>query len=482
MTVRPPPETDDAPASTVMLPRPLVSPTARQRITLGTQMALLVTGVTALTVLLAGLVLLGLVKGAAESQARATLAGQADLAATATAERTRPAQLARALRRQGIEVGLVPSAHAAEALRPAEIDAVTGGQDVSAARDIGGHRAYIEARPTTPGAGVVLWQRASLAEEPQAEARRRYVIALALGLGAGAVGGLLLARQLARPLQRAARTARRMAAGVRDARLSEDGPAELAELADAMNQLAAALAVSESRQRDFLLSVSHELRTPLAAVKGYAEALADGVIPAAEVGARGSTMLAEAQRLDRLVADLLDLARLGAQDFRVDLAEVDLVMLIEQAGQVWRDRCARHGVALEVEAPERSIAAYTDATRVRQIVDGLAENALRVTPAGAPIVFAARVEGIGAASVGVLEVRDGGPGLTPDDLAVAFERSALYERYRGVRRVGTGVGLALVAGLAERLGGTAHAGRAPEGGASFSVRLPLQPTQSGGSG
>ncbi|HEV8526652.1 MAG TPA: HAMP domain-containing sensor histidine kinase, partial [Actinomycetes bacterium] len=480
MTARPP-ETGDSPAYTVMLQRPLLSPAARQRVTLGTQVALLVTGVTALTVLLVGLVLLGLVKGAAESQARDTLAGQANLAATATAERTQPLQLARALRRQGIDVALVPSASAAEALRPAEIEAVAGGRDVSAARDIGGRPTYIEARPTTPGAGIVLWQQASLAEEPQEEARRRYVIALALGLAVGAVGGLLLARQLARPLQRAARTARRMSAGVRDVRLSEEGPAELAELADAMNQLAAALATSERRQRDFLVSVSHELRTPLAAVKGYAEALADGVIPAAEVGATGSTMLAEAQRLDRLVADLLDLARLGAQDFRVDLAEVDLVTLVEQAGQVWRDRCARNGIALAVEAPQRPIVVYTDATRVRQIVDGLAENALRVTPAGAPIVFAVRVEGIGPGSVGVLEVRDGGPGLTPEDLAVAFERSALYERYRGVRRVGTGVGLALVAGLAERLGGTADAGQAAEGGASFTVRLPLPPSRLGSS-
>jgi two-component system sensor histidine kinase BaeS len=119
---------------------------------------------------------------------------------------------------------------------------------------------------------------------------------------------------------------------------------------------------------------------------------------------------------------------------------------------------------------------HTDPTRVRQIIDGLAENALRVTPAGAPIVLAARAEGAEA----VVEVRDGGPGLTVDDLAVAFERSALFERYRGVRRVGTGVGLALVAGLAERLGGSAHAGRAPEGGAAFAVRLPGRAAEPGG--
>ena len=87
---------------------------------------------------------------------------------------------------------------------------------------------------------------------------------------------------------------------------------------------------------------------------------------------------------------------------------------------------------------------------MRQIIDGLAENALRVTPAGAPIVLAVRAEPDAA----VVEVRDGGPGLSDDDLAVAFERGVLYERYRGVRQVGTGLGLALVAGLARRLGGS----------------------------
>jgi len=72
-------------------------------------------------------------------------------------------------------------------------------------------------------------------------------------------------------------------------------------------------------------------------------------------------------------------------------------------------------------------------------------------------------------------VRDGGPGLSDDDLRVAFDRAALYERYRGVRPVGTGFGLALVAGLAARLGGSAVAGHAPEGGARFSVALPSLP-------
>ncbi|MHB8451503.1 MAG: sensor histidine kinase [Mycobacteriales bacterium] len=217
-----------------------------------------------------------------------------------------------------------------------------------------------------------------------------------------------------------------------------------------------------------MLSISHELRTPLTGIRGFAEALADGVTTGTEVPAAGAVVLAEATRLERLVSDLLDLARLGAQDFRIDLAEVDLAEVVRQAGEVWAQRCAAEGVAfgLQVQGAPR---VRTDATRVRQILDGLCENALRVVPTGAPVVVALRVEG----TLAVLEVRDGGPGLTEDDRAVAFDRSVLYDRYRGIRRVGTGVGLALVAGLARRLGGTAEAGAAAEGGARFTIRLPL---------
>jgi len=215
--------------------------------------------------------------------------------------------------------------------------------------------------------------------------------------------------------------------------------------------------------------VSHELRTPLTAIRGFSEALADGVVEPADVRVTGGTLVAEAERLDRLVSDLLDLARLGAQDFRVELGAVDPVALIEAAADVWRQRCTAEGVDFAVELPAAGLPLVrTDPVRVRQILDGLAENALRVTPAGRPIVLAARADGRGV----VIEVRDGGPGLTDDDLAVAFDRSVLYERYRGVRRVGTGLGLALVAALAGRLGASVSAGHAAEGGSAFRLTVP----------
>jgi two-component system sensor histidine kinase BaeS len=297
---------------------------------------------------------------------------------------------------------------------------------------------------------------------------RRVVIALILGLLIAIPVGYFAARRLTRPLRAARDAANEMAQGARDVRLAPEGPQEIADIAVSLNRLSRALSVSEGRQRDFLLSVSHELRTPLTAVKGYAEAMADGVVPPDEVERTAQTVVSEAERLDRLVSDLLDLARLGAVDFRVNPAETDLDELLADAALVWADRASKHDVELRVERPEQPLIVTTDPMRARQILDNLAENALRVSPAGSVIVLAARADGAGA----IVEVRDSGPGLTDDDVEVAFEPGVLHERYRGVRPVGTGLGLALVGKLADGLGGSAEAGQAPEGGARFTVHLP----------
>jgi two-component system sensor histidine kinase BaeS len=260
-----------------------------------------------------------------------------------------------------------------------------------------------------------------------------------------------------------------MADGSRSVTLRPEGPVEIADIAVSLNRLNAALVVSEGRQREFLLSVSHELRTPLTAVKGYAEALADNVIPPEDVARTGAIVSAEAARLDRLVRDLLDLARLGAVDFHIAPVDVDLVEIGEDAGAVWVDRATPEGVRFVLELSGQPVMVRTDPIRVRQVIDNLAENALRVSPPDTVIVLAVRRE----ADWGVVEVRDSGPGLTLDDVGVAFEPGVLHERYRGVRPVGTGLGLALVGKLAQSLGGSAEAGEAAEGGARFTVRLPV---------
>jgi signal transduction histidine kinase len=150
------------------------------------------------------------------------------------------------------------------------------------------------------------------------------------------------------------------------------------------------------------------------------------------------------------------------------VAEVDLRETLSACAEVWRVRCERQGVRFQLELPSSPAVATTDARRIRQVLDGLAENALRVTPAGSRLTLALDSR----PGTVVIQVRDGGPGLAPEDYAVAFERGVLHEKYRGRRPVGSGIGLALAFALVSRLGGTITAGPAPEGGATFTVWLP----------
>lgn len=439
--------------------------------------------VALVSVLVTALIAVPLAVRAIEGQARAALAAQARLAAEVLRPRLESGRtgdeerVVRQLRNQGIAAYLVRSGQADRPGLPNQVVArVASGKPVSARRLVAGRPSIVEGRPLPGGNGVVLVR--PMVTGLWREVGRNLWLPLLTGLAAGVGAGALLARRLARPIRNAATVAARLRAGDREVRVPVEPPQEAADLAYALNDLAAALATSEGRQREFLLSVSHELRTPLTAIRGYAEALADGVVGAESAQRAGQTMLAEAEHLDRLVSDLLALARLEAADFPLEPVRIDLARLVADAAEAWGGRCAAVGVVLRTEVPSETVPAYTDPGRTRQIVDGLLENALRVVPPQAPVVLAVRPPAAapGGPAFAVLEVRDGGPGFTDEDLAVAFERGALHQRYRGVRKVGSGLGLALAAGLVRRLGGHIEAGHAPEGGARFTVWLPVPET------
>ena len=367
---------------------------------LSRQAALVTLAVASVAVLLTGAVAFGLIRGAGEGETQRVLGRQADQVAAVAERTTGPgrrageAALRVPLRRQQIRLIEIFSAGTtspspAAPLTSADIEAVEAGQGVSAIRSDAGTRYFVEARATASiGGGIALVQPTAEARSVTAPLQRRLLVALLIGLAGAAVAGALLARRLARPLGEAARAAHALAGGDRDVRVAPRGAAEVAELAQSLNVPAEALRFSEDRQRTFLLSVSHELRTPLTAIEGFAEALADGVTTGQDVPAAGAVVLAEAQRLERLVRDLLDLARLGAHDFHIDLAPVELTDLVRAAGRAWGPRAAAGQVELRVEAPAQQVVAVTDAVRIRQILDGLADNALRVVGPGAPIVFA----------------------------------------------------------------------------------------------
>jgi two-component system sensor histidine kinase BaeS len=435
------------------------------------------------SVLVTGLAMVGLYRQGGEQAARSALGRDADTVAATLEDRPARATgipvglnaVRRQLERRDITLAVVGTGGRVAGggplpapLTTADADAVRAGGPLSDVRRSGGTGWVVEGR-RAGDAVVLLAQPLAQATADVAPPRRRLVLPLLLGLVGGALAGLLLARQLTRPLAALAAAARRLTAGERDVRVPPEGPVEVADVARALGGLAAALAGSEDRQRRFLLDVSHELRTPLTAVSGYAEALADGVITGPDVVGAAETIRDEAARLRGRVEDLLALARMAADDFRIEPHDTDVADLVRAAGRAWAARAAAAGVRLAVEVPDGPVPARTDGERVRQAVDALADNALRVLGDGAPLVLACRATPSGDV---VVEVRDGGPGLAPEDLAVAFERGRLTERYRGDRPVGSGLGLALVGELARRLGGSAEARPAPEGGVAFALVLP----------
>lgn len=448
------------------------------------QLPLLLANVAAVTVLLAALIYWPLISRAADASTRQALGRTADVTAQTLANSLsgfagHPSQLEELLvtlldQQDASAIAVSASASVSPPLTAADVAAVTSGSTVSTTRRFGTDRYFIEGRPVMSGYGVLLVQPARVAAELSSHALSRLVGALLAALAVALAIGSAVARRMTRPLVQAAAAADAMSRGQRDIRIDPDGPAEVAELAVALNALAAALTDSEARQREFFLTVSHELRTPLTSLKGYSEALADDVVDPADVPRVAAILAAEADHLDRLVADLLDLARLGAVDVRVEPVLVDISGIGRDAVATWEGRAERDGVEFGDEVCDEPVWVLVDPIRVRQIIDNLMENAMRVTAAGHPVIL--RVAADPVTQLAVVQVRDGGPGLTPDDLKVAFEPGELHQRYKGVRKVGSGVGLALVSRLAQRLGGHAQAGPAPEGGACFTVNFPLADT------
>lgn len=413
-----------------------------------------------------------LLRGAVDDAARAPLGRQADLLARLPNVELLVQRVGQRAAVRDLELGVVTSGGeregAALALSGSEVDRLLAGGSVSSTGTLDGDRVVVEARPTVRGGAVALAASSDSIDEAATSLRRRLLLALFLGLVIALAAAVAVGSRLARPLARTADVARRMASGERGVVLPPAGTREVGDVVEALGSLDRALTLSESRQREFLLSVSHELRTPLTAVRGLAEGLADGTIAPDEARSVGRTMAAESQRLERYVADLLALARLEADDFTVQHERVDLVALVHAAAEAWQERARRSGISIVTEAPDQPLWIDTDGSRLRQVLDALADNAVRVCPAGAVLVLAVGADHESA----LLEVRDSGPGLTEDDLEHAFEPGVLHDRYAGTRAGGHGLGLALVKRLVTRLGGAVRALPAAEGGVAFQVTLP----------
>lgn len=289
-----------------------------------------------------------------------------------------------------------------------------------------------------------------------------FVLVALTVLGAAAVA-TNLGRRLTRPLREAQVATGRIASGDLAARVPEhpaDGE-ELAGLARSINAMAEGLERSRRLERQFLLSVSHDLRTPLTSIRGFAEALSEGRAP--DPGHAAAIISAEARRLERLVGDLLELAKLDARRFSLDVRGTDVAEVVADTAEGFRPAADAAGVALTID-DEHGLTAAADPDRLAQVLANLIENALK---------FASRsiVVGSGRAGPGVtVWVEDDGPGISPADLPHVFE--PFWQSSRSpLRQVGTGLGLAIVAELVAAMGGTVRADPLPAGGTRMVVTL-----------
>jgi two-component system, OmpR family, sensor kinase len=329
---------------------------------------------------------------------------------------------------------------------------VAGEEEFYAARRVD-RNALVLVRPTSAGA----------------TAARPYLEGLALaGVAGAALAALisfLLARAISRPVRRVAEASRSLADGRSPEHVPVAGARELALLATSFNDMAEQLTKAREAERSFLLSVSHELKTPLTAIRGYAEAVAEDAIEPDEAA---ETIVREAARLERLVRDLLDLARMNKSEFSVHSELIDLAGVAREVATRYDAQSRAFDVTLEAFAPVPA-PAIGDADRTVQIVSNLVENALRVTPPGGAVRI--------VAEEGKVAVEDTGPGLQPEEVPRAFERFFLYDRYGDERAVGSGLGLAIVKTLAEGMGGSVDVESDPGRLTRFVVRLPSTPTR-----
>ncbi len=348
------------------------------------------------------------------------------------------------------------------AVSRAVLAAIGGGGDAEGTVTVAGRSLLYVAR-STPNGRIVLIRSAHLAFSEW----RPFLSSLVLaGLGGAALAALLaflLARRLTRPIGALAVATERLAAGEPGVEVPVAGDDELADLGRSFNAMSGELGRARESQRRFLESVSHELKTPLTSIRGYAEGLEEGAVPAPE---GGRVIASEADRLERLVFDLLDLARFGRAGFAVEHRPVDLAAVGASAVERHRPRAHELGVRLTATSVNGAWG-VGDEGRLLQATSNLIENALRMTPAGGSVSV--------AAETGQIAVRDTGPGLAAEDLPRAFDSFYLYNRYRSERAVGSGLGLAIVRELTAAMGGGVRAATAPGGGAEFTLTVPPAP-------
>ncbi len=294
----------------------------------------------------------------------------------------------------------------------------------------------------------------------------RLLLAFAGGVAVAAGFAWYLSRRITIPVLDLSHAADEIAAGRYDVDVPRvPGGGEIDQLAGRFREMAARLAEAEELERNFLMTVSHELRTPLTAIRGHVEALREGVVTDEEMRVASLTVIAaEAERLERLVGDVLDLAKLGGRRFTVLREEVEMERLVDRAYAAFSEEARRRGIDYGLTVAAKPVI-VSDGDRVLQIISNLLSNAFRWTPDGGRIELELTAQD-GRVCVAV---DDTGPGIP------SAERERIFRPFWSHDGGGTGLGLAIARELAGALGGRISLDTSTEHGSRFELVLPARP-------
>ncbi len=459
---------------------------------LGTRLTLTYLGITGLAILPLGIYILASFERFFLASERADLDAHMTSAGETVAEWMEAGDLVRArliVQRYGVQEGvtlrlfspagaLVASSDVADADdlrdwgRVPDVRAALGGTAV-AGRAVGlrgGEERLFESRPLVRDGKLVGVLRISQAltefNAQRRGARLALVGALLLTFAVCAVITAVVARGLARPIQRMRDFALSLGKGEFGGRLEIARPDELGELARQLNQMGARLKTLDDERRSFLVNASHELRTPISNVHVTIEALLQGAGEDPELRTRFlETALGETRRMTTRIQELLDLGRLEAGVVPIERQQTSLRHLVERAARAMETRTSSSEVTIAVRADDLLVA--VDVERMLRALLNVLDNALKFAPRGSTIVIESKQQGASA----TMAISDEGPGIEPQDLPRIFEQ--FYTADRSRRRGGTGLGLAIARRIVEAHGGTITAASPPGHGAVFTIALPM---------
>lgn len=285
-----------------------------------------------------------------------------------------------------------------------------------------------------------------------------------------------LSRGIVQPLRAMEETAASMAQGRYDKRVEVASEDEVGQLGASLNTLAQELSrfvdrteQMEKLRRDFVANVSHELRAPLTIIRGYTEALRDGMVTDPAQAARFNQLIVgETERLERLIADLLDLSRLQAQQYTMELEPVPLPEIVDSVVSMMRGRAAEKEIQLSRSFDETVPPILGNGDRLVQLMLILLDNALKYTPAKGKIA----VELTHSAQLVVLTIADTGEGIPDEDLPLIWERFYKVDKAHTRENHGTGLGLSIAKEIIDRHGAKVTVTSESNAGTTFVIQFP----------